>query len=105
MSAAKPSYDRAYQRKRHARLRAAGLCVTCGRVPPVQGLQRCLPCQEKARASSRAYLARRRPAWRSLGICVCCGDRMACEGLRYCAVCAEQQCERIQRLRAARRAG
>jgi len=37
------------ERERSARLKAAGLCVTCGKRPNYEGCCRCLECQEKRR--------------------------------------------------------
>ena len=37
------------ERERYARLKAAGLCVTCGKRPNYFGCLRCMECQEKRR--------------------------------------------------------
>ena len=42
------------QRERTARLKAAGLCVDCGKVPTQAGYMRCKACRERAYASRKA---------------------------------------------------
>lgn len=42
------------ERERYARLVAAGLCVTCGKLPSYFGCKRCEPCQEKRRKAHYA---------------------------------------------------
>jgi hypothetical protein len=37
------------EKERYARLKAANICVTCGKRPNYQGCTRCLQCQEKRR--------------------------------------------------------
>jgi hypothetical protein len=37
------------EKERYARLKAAGLCVTCGKRPNYEGCARCVECQEKRR--------------------------------------------------------
>lgn len=43
------------EKNRTARLKAAGLCVTCGQRPNYTGCTRCHQCQEKRRAYHHAY--------------------------------------------------
>lgn len=88
------SSQRAYHRKRRARLIESGLCINCGQVAPMQGYRRCLPCQEIARAAARAYMARHRAAWRAFGICTHCGQRQAIQARCWCGACAEAHTER-----------
>ena len=37
------------EKERYARLKATGMCVTCGKLPNYAGCLRCEPCQEKRR--------------------------------------------------------
>ena len=37
------------EKDRYAKLKAAGLCVTCGKRPSYEGCARCVECQEKRR--------------------------------------------------------
>ena len=37
------------EKNRYAKLKAAGLCVTCGKSPNYEGCCRCVECQEKRR--------------------------------------------------------
>jgi hypothetical protein len=37
------------EKDRYERLKAAGLCVTCGKRPNYEGCARCVECQEKRR--------------------------------------------------------
>ena len=48
-----------FHRRNEAR-RAAGLCLTCGKVPPAPERTLCEPCAEKRRAADRARSARLR---------------------------------------------
>ena len=43
------------ERERYAKLKAAGLCVTCGKRPNYFGCLRCESCQDKRRAYHHAY--------------------------------------------------
>jgi len=59
------------ERERYARLEAAGLCVTCGKLPSYFGCKRCEPCQEKRRKShyaSRGKLIGGVHPWRAANI-------------------------------------
>lgn len=53
---------RACCRERRARLKAAGLCVGCGKRPPVEGQTRCAVCARKKRESDQVGRIRRRIA-------------------------------------------
>jgi len=37
------------EKDRYARLKAAGMCVTCGNAPAIKSAVRCESCQEKSR--------------------------------------------------------
>lgn len=43
------------ERERYAKLKAAGLCVTCGKRKSYEGCLRCPECQEKRRALNAKY--------------------------------------------------
>ena len=43
------------ERERSARLKAKGLCVTCGKLPNYTGCTRCESCQAKRRALQASY--------------------------------------------------
>lgn len=45
----------AYNRSYKARMKAAGLCVDCGKVPPRAGHTRCEACEKKMRESRRKW--------------------------------------------------
>ena len=85
-------------RRRDAARRAAGLCMSCGRHPPVEGGASCEPCREARRAAERALYASRRAA----GLCGTCGGPTTDGGSR-CAPCAAAETTRYPRKNAARR--
>ena len=47
-------------RERRARLKAAGICVVCGKRPAREGITRCSVCNKKAAESRQAYNIRQR---------------------------------------------
>ncbi len=61
----------------------AGLCIRCGKHPPVEGGTTCAPCREKRQAAERHQYAERRAA----GRCTRCGGQVH-DGLSRCAPCA-----------------
>ncbi len=61
----------------------AGLCIRCGKQPPVEGGTTCAPCREKRHAAERRQYAERRAA----GQCTRCGGPVH-DGLSRCARCA-----------------
>lgn len=54
-----------YRKNRYGRRKAAGLCVSCGAVPPEPGTIRCLNCKHKNRKS----VQKQRSRDKKLGIC------------------------------------
>ena len=81
--------DRAgYRRRRRAR-HDAGLCKSCGRLPPVDGHSVCEPCRTAQRATERARYAARRAA----GVCVRCAQPVSA-GSSRCGRCAALETER-----------
>lgn len=42
-------------RERRARLKEAGLCVDCGKVPATDGMTRCEKCRKKKRERNKKY--------------------------------------------------
>lgn len=63
---------RAQTARRLARLKAAGLCIACGRVPPIDGYASCSVCLDKIAARVTAT-ARRRGVVESPNPCSVCG--------------------------------
>ena len=95
------------KRRQQARI-AAGLCIRCGKRPPVEGGTTCQPCREKRQQAERRQYAERRAA----GCCTRCGTPVH-GGLSRCAPCAaieeashcpERKNERSRKLYAERRA-
>jgi len=76
-------------RKRDETRRAAGLCTSCGRHPPVEGGSTCEPCRIARRESERRTYAARRAA----GVCVKCAGPVI-DGASRCAPCAVLESER-----------
>jgi len=87
-------------KKRRRLRRESGLCLACGRRPPVEGLTRCEPCRESRRLADRATYASRKSA----GACTRCGDP-ATDGAWQCVRCAALEIEsgRLERRNAASR--
>ena len=61
----------------------AGLCIRCGKQPPVKSGTTCAPCRDKRQAAERRQYAERRAA----GQCTRCGGPVH-DGLSRCARCA-----------------
>lgn len=89
------------------RRKEAGLCVVCGKDPPVEGLTLCERCRELERkknrserhkAYAREYQRALRQSWREKGYCTRCGKRDAytLSGRRCCFECAEKSRERYR---------
>ena len=80
---AKRKSARLKSKKRQKTRREAGLCIRCGRQPPVDGGTTCAPCREKRQAAERRQYAERRAA----GLCTRCGGPVL-DGLSRCGPCA-----------------
>jgi NMD protein affecting ribosome stability and mRNA decay len=82
---------------RYNRLKAAGLCARCGKVPPEEGRVLCAECTQKNRDKARItcfqrlrecnWLRQRYLARREKGICVRCGKAPAEDGRALCQEC------------------
>ncbi|MDD9991295.1 MAG: hypothetical protein OXP75_05815, partial [Rhodospirillales bacterium] len=91
---AKRRIGRERHRKRDEARRAAGLCTSCGRHPPVDGGSTCEPCRIARSESERQIYAARRAA----GVCVKCAGPVI-DGASRCAPCAVLESERRDRER------
>ncbi len=80
---AKRRTARAASRKRQKERQQAGLCIRCGKRPPVEGGTACTPCRERRQQAERRRYAERKAA----GCCTRCG-RPAFDGLARCGPCA-----------------
>ena len=74
---------RAASKRRQQARHAAGLCIRCGKRPPVQGGTTCEPCRDRRQAAERQQYAEQRAA----GLCTRCGGP-AFDGLSRCGPCA-----------------
>ncbi len=72
-------------RERYLRLKAAGLCVKCGKAPAAPGRGMCGECAERARMRTRSGYSKRKAA----GMCVACGKAPALSGRAKCGACLE----------------
>ena len=81
--AAKRRAARAKSKRNQKARSEAGLCIRCGKQPPVEGGTTCMPCREKRQAAERRQYAERRAA----GQCTRCGGPVH-DGLSRCARCA-----------------
>ena len=82
-AAVKRRAGRAKSKRRQKERIEAGLCIRCGKRPPVEGGTTCAPCREKRQAAERRQYAERRAA----GCCTRCGGPVH-DGLSRCAPCA-----------------
>lgn len=97
--------------ERRQRLTQEGLCITCGRVPPVEGQRNCSSCAETkaqwARDSYRASDAGRERGRqavaeaRAKGFCLRCRARPAAAGKSQCQHCLDTQQKKRDERRAA----
>lgn len=99
---------------RYNRLKDAGLCVRCGKVPPKDGRVMCAECAQKNREAARANqyqrmreydgMRKRYAKHREAGICVRCGKAPAAENRALCPECLiymrEYERKRNEKLRA-----
>ena len=81
--AAKRRAGRAKSKRRQKARLEAGLCIRCGKRPPVEDGTTCQPCRDKRQAAERKQYAERRAA----GLCTRCGGPVH-DGLSRCAPCA-----------------
>ena len=79
---AKRRSGRAKSKRRQKERSEAGLCIRCGKLPPVEGGTTCAPCREKHQAAERQLYAERKAA----GCCTRCGGPVH-DGLSRCAPC------------------
>lgn len=82
--------NRQYQHDRKEHLKAAGICIKCGKRPAEKGKTRCVTCNIKERDRAKRYrgggISRsERPAY---GLCYFCGEKIQ-EG-KICEKCKEQ---------------
>ena len=80
---AKRRAGRARSRKRQKARIEAGLCIRCGKQPPVEGGTTCRPCRDRRQAAERRKYEERAAA----GLCTRCGGP-AFDGRSRCAPCA-----------------
>ena len=76
--------------RRTAERRAAGLCVKCGKRPPVPHRSQCEPCAAKKRPADRARHRRRAAARIAAGLCPKCGKRPPAPERSLCGPCNER---------------
>ena len=86
-------------RNRSRERRGAGLCTSCGKVPPLEGGVVCESCREARREAERKLYARRRAS----GRCGRCGAEVI-DKASTCASCAARDAKRRPRKNAASRA-
>ena len=79
---AKRRAGRAKSKRRQKARKDAGLCIRCGRQPPVEGGTTCTPCRAKRQAAEKRQYAERRAG----GLCTRCGGP-AFDGLSRCGPC------------------
>ncbi len=78
---AKRKAARLKSRRRQKARAGAGLCIRCGKRPPVEGGTTCQPCRDRRQAAERRQYDERRAA----GRCTRCGQPA---GLSRCGPCA-----------------
>ena len=104
VEALRAQYRESYHRKTAAR-RAKGLCLTCGKRPPVPERTRCEPCAGKQRAADLKRYHRLTAERVARGMCPKCGKRPPAPERSQCEPCLEKDAAsgraRDARLRAA----
>jgi len=90
--------DRLRTKARAERLKEQGLCIKCGKKPPVEGKVHCEECAERGLESKRlhrerekARLAKRYADAKAQGMCVTCFQHPAAAGHVHCAYCIEKR--------------
>ena len=78
-----------YKRIRREKLRAAGLCLCCGKNPPRDGISLCEACSEYMNGKAKERIARLKAA----GLCTYCGKVPPMQGKTYCFSCAVRRSE------------
>lgn len=73
--------------------RLSGICVACGKRPPIQGVLRCASCRKIRKAISQKQ-KENRPE----GSCRQCLTRPAVPGLTSCQKCRERGCKKMNNL-------
>ena len=79
---AKRKSGRLKSKRRQKARREAGLCIRCGKQPPVEGGTTCAPCRDRRQAAERQQYHERRAD----GLCTRCGGPVL-DGLSRCAPC------------------
>ena len=79
---AKRRSGRLKSKRRQKARREAGLCIRCGKQPPVEGGTTCAPCRDRRQAAERQQYHERRAD----GLCTRCGGQVL-DGLSRCAPC------------------
>ena len=79
---AKRRSGRAKSKRRQKARVEAGLCIRCGKRPPVEGGTTCAPCRHRRQQAERRQYAERKAA----GCCTRCGGPVH-DGLSRCAPC------------------
>lgn len=87
-------------RKRYERLKASGLCITCGKRPAKPGHTRCEACQKRANARSKDKRIQKGEykGYAELGLCRICG-KQAVDGHSYCPEHLKKAQENAARMR------
>lgn len=83
MSSSLYAYNRYNLRKEQ------GLCVTCGKVKPVEGKTQCQACKDR----NANYQKKSRKMFDELGLCVRCGKEKQAIGFKMCPECIEKSNE------------
>lgn len=80
-----------YFNERKARLKAAGLCIYCGKVPATPGFLMCDTCRAKNNDSYRRSVEKHMAE----GLCINCGEKKENLGKPLCMRCYKRKKERI----------
>lgn len=76
-------YQRTWQAELKRKRAERGLCIGCGKRPPVDGKKNCAKCLERISREHKKYYEKRLSA----GLCIKCGKNIPSEGRKTCDEC------------------
>lgn len=85
-----------YAQRRRDKLRLAGICHSCGTVPPEQENGVCASCREKQKERQRKHDRKTRELAAATGMCLC-GRGFPLPDLKICEACRDRNYKQYRR--------